>query len=78
MKLFCKGADSVILKLSDIKKSKNLEALTRHLEEYSLIGLRTLLLSEREIPDKVYSEWAVRYNKATTALTEREQKMNEL
>lgn len=47
----CKGADSVILKLSNVEKCTKIPEVTAHLEEYSLIGLRTLLLSERVIED---------------------------
>lgn len=61
VKLLCKGADSVIFKLADLTKCTKVEEVNHHLEEYSLIGLRTLLLSERIIPEDVYEAWNEKY-----------------
>ncbi len=62
----CKGADSIILKRADKSNSKNLEQTLKIIEEYGVIGLRTLLLAKREISQQEYNEWQIKYEKATT------------
>lgn len=48
IKVFCKGADSIILPLLT-KSAENVKETTDFLEEYSREGLRTLLVAEKEI-----------------------------
>jgi len=79
--ILCKGADSVIL-----ERLKNREDMTEderrvlditndHLTQYSIEGLRTLLYGIREISLKEYEEWLNIWNEASTALTERSEKI---
>lgn len=69
----CKGADSIIyprLKTRDfIKETEN------NLENYACDGLRTLLLAEKTITQNEYDEWMERYNKASLATQNREEKI---
>ncbi|KRX09193.1 P-type ATPase, cytoplasmic domain N [Pseudocohnilembus persalinus] len=74
IKLLCKGADSVILKHSDRLNCQKIPEVSQHLEEYSLIGLRTLLLSEKEIDVEVYKEWKEGYKRAQADMHNREEK----
>ncbi|KRX01550.1 P-type ATPase, cytoplasmic domain N [Pseudocohnilembus persalinus] len=77
--LLCKGADSVILKLSN--KSQNSEIipiLEEHLNAYSVDGLRTLLLARREIPSQLFEDWVNRYKKAEEDLVNGPDRKREL
>ncbi|SPN98506.1 probable P-type amino-phospholipid-ATPase [Cephalotrichum gorgonifer] len=56
IRVYCKGADTVILeRLND--NNPHVEATLRHLEEYASEGLRTLCLAIREVPEQEFNEW---------------------
>lgn len=75
IRLYCKGADTVIYdRLSP--DSSFLEETTSHLEEFASEGLRTLCLATRVIPDEEYNQWAVIYEKASTTLTNRGEELD--
>lgn len=76
IKLFCKGADTVILeRLSD--DNPYVAATTRHLEDYAAEGLRTLCIAMRDIPLDEYEEWNKLYERASTSLENRSEKLDE-
>jgi phospholipid-transporting ATPase len=76
IRLFCKGADTVILeRLSD--DNPYVTATTRQLEDYAAEGLRTLCIATRVIPNEEYNQWIKTYNAAATALDERGEKLDE-
>lgn len=65
IKLFCKGADTVILERLESDNNPYVEATMRHLEDYASDGLRTLCLATRTIPEKEYQEWSTIYEEAS-------------
>ncbi|KAI5952714.1 DRS2 [Candida jiufengensis] len=79
IRLFCKGADTVILeRLSKNEPQPFVEATLRHLEDFAAEGLRTLCIASRIIPEQEYNEWAKKYYIASTALQDRGDKMDEV
>ncbi len=52
--LLCKGADSIILERMNKKGEKYVEKTIDNLNKYGSIGLRTLLLSDKEISENEY------------------------
>ncbi|EIW80800.1 aminophospholipid-transporting P-type ATPase [Coniophora puteana RWD-64-598 SS2] len=60
VKLYCKGADTVILeRLSAASSAAPATARTlAHLEEYATEGLRTLCIASRDVPGPEYEQWA--------------------
>ncbi|KAI1082393.1 phospholipid-translocating P-type ATPase [Whalleya microplaca] len=67
IRLYCKGADTVILeRLND--DNPHVEQTLLHLEEYASEGLRTLCLAMREIPDEEYREWYAIFDRAQTTV----------
>ncbi|KAI8147582.1 hypothetical protein BJV82DRAFT_596103 [Fennellomyces sp. T-0311] len=70
VKLYCKGADTVILERLG-KTNTFVDATLHHLEEFASEGLRTLCYAMREIPEEEYARWAQIYDKASTTLTNR-------
>jgi magnesium-transporting ATPase (P-type) len=50
VKLFCKGADTVIFKRLTNSQDGVAEASLKHLEEFARAGYRTLCMAEREVP----------------------------
>lgn len=67
IRVYCKGADTVILeRLSD--DNTIVESTLQHLEEYAAEGLRTLCLAMREVPDQEFQEWYQIFNTAATTV----------
>jgi len=79
--ILCKGADSVILerlkKREEMTEQERriLEITVDHLTAYSVEGLRTLLYGIREISLEEYEQWLNVWNEASTALTDRAEKI---
>jgi len=67
IRLYCKGADTVILeRLND--DNPHVEQTLLHLEDYASEGLRTLCLAMREIPEHEFREWYAIFDKAQTTV----------
>jgi len=79
IKLFIKGADSVILeRLGEQEKQRlHYDTTIRHLEEFAKCGLRTLCLGVVTIPQSDYDEWNKTWKLASAAITNREQLVEE-
>ncbi|XP_042234185.1 probable phospholipid-transporting ATPase IA isoform X3 [Homarus americanus] len=76
IKLYCKGADTVIYeRLGDSQQFRDLTV--RHLEEFAAEGLRTLCYAVADISPEFYEEWKNTYYKASTALQFRERKLED-
>ncbi|XP_068627807.1 probable phospholipid-transporting ATPase IA isoform X1 [Battus philenor] len=79
IKLYCKGADSVIYPrlAGGPESAKYAEATLAHLEHFAAEGLRTLVFAVADIPEHVYKDWSNTYHKASIAIQDREQKIEE-
>nr|XP_046164134.1 LOW QUALITY PROTEIN: phospholipid-transporting ATPase IA-like [Oncorhynchus gorbuscha] len=76
IRLYCKGADSVIYeRLADSSKYKDITL--NHLEQFATEGLRTLCYAVTNISEESYEQWAEWYQRAATSLTNRALKMEE-
>eukprot|EP01017_Pseudomicrothorax_dubius_P003341 TRINITY_DN10457_c0_g1_i2.p1 TRINITY_DN10457_c0_g1~~TRINITY_DN10457_c0_g1_i2.p1 ORF type:complete len:267 (+),score=59.45 TRINITY_DN10457_c0_g1_i2:63-863(+) len=81
IKLFCKGADSIIFERlnSDDKENQELQDPTNQaLNDYGNIGLRTLVFAERAIPKEEYLEWERSYQEASKVIESRDEKIAEI
>ncbi|QUC19469.1 uncharacterized protein UV8b_03710 [Ustilaginoidea virens] len=67
VRIYCKGADTVILERLH-QENPHVEATLRHLEEYASEGLRTLCLATREVPEQEFAEWFKIYEAAATTV----------
>ncbi|KAH7920341.1 Ca-transporting ATPase [Leucogyrophana mollusca] len=70
IKLYCKGADTVILERLG-KNQLYTEKTLAHLEDYATEGLRTLCLAYRDIPDAEYRQWQTIYEQAAATINGR-------
>ncbi|XP_034247124.1 probable phospholipid-transporting ATPase IA isoform X6 [Thrips palmi] len=77
IKLYCKGADTVIYERLSQSTQKAKEQTLKHLETFATEGLRTLCCAVADISDEAYEEWKETYYKAKVSLQNREQKMDE-
>lgn len=67
VRIYCKGADTVILERLH-PDNPTVETTLQHLEEYASEGLRTLCLAMREISDQEYQQWYQIFDKANTTV----------
>ena len=75
--LFMKGADDVVFERCTPNKS--LEDATRdHINEFSLTGLRVMLVAYKPIDPKFYEEWNIRYQAAANSIQDRDLKLRQL
>eukprot|EP00047_Mylnosiga_fluctuans_P006561 m.247712 g.247712 ORF g.247712 m.247712 type:complete len:1182 (-) comp15473_c0_seq1:193-3738(-) len=76
IKLYCKGADSVIIpRLSP--GQQHVAATEEHLRRFAADGLRTLCLSVAQLSEEQYREWTAVYQAASTAIVDRAQKLDD-
>ena len=76
IKIMCKGADSIIY--PRLVNRDLIESTDNFLESYAGEGLRTLLLAEKTISLEEYEEWLEKYNEASMATVNREEKVAEV
>ncbi|RMZ92371.1 hypothetical protein DV736_g361, partial [Chaetothyriales sp. CBS 134916] len=67
IRIYCKGADTVIMERL-AKENRIVDITLQHLEDYATEGLRTLCLAMREIPEDEYREWQQIYDRAATTV----------
>ncbi|XP_047023522.1 probable phospholipid-transporting ATPase IA isoform X4 [Helicoverpa zea] len=78
IKLYCKGADSVIYpRLAGGAHAQYADTTLSHLELFACDGLRTLVFAVADISEQFYQDWANTYHKASIAIQDREQKIEE-
>ena len=70
IRIYCKGADTVILERL-ARDNPFVDLTTQHLEDYATEGLRTLCLAMREISEEEYRQWSAIYNNAATLINGR-------
>lgn len=76
--LFCKGADTIIFERLHPSCNRLKEYTTGHLSEYAGEGLRTLALAYKDLDEDYMEGWLQRHHEASTALDDREEKLDEL
>lgn len=75
IKLFCKGADTVIMaRLSE--NQPYTEQTLVHLEDYATEGLRTLCIAMREVPEQEYRQWSKIYESAAAQIQDRSEALD--
>lgn len=76
--LMCKGADSIIFDRMDLDSDPTIPQTKINLIEFANIGLRTLVIAKKEIPQKGYDDWAARYKQALLLTTDRDEEIAKL
>ncbi|CAL4073612.1 unnamed protein product, partial [Meganyctiphanes norvegica] len=78
IKLLCKGADNVIYeRLKESHNTSEKEITIQNLEEFAEEGLRTLCYAEAEVSEAFYKEWNETFKKASTAMQDRDRKLED-
>ncbi|KAI9298383.1 phospholipid-translocating P-type ATPase, partial [Neoconidiobolus thromboides FSU 785] len=78
LKLYVKGADTVILErlAKESSSSKIIDTTLRQLEDYACDGLRTLCMAVRELDEDEYQEWCKVFDRAATTLDNRGEELD--
>eukprot|EP00004_Rigifila_ramosa_P002750 TRINITY_DN1281_c0_g1_i7.p1 TRINITY_DN1281_c0_g1~~TRINITY_DN1281_c0_g1_i7.p1 ORF type:complete len:1138 (+),score=290.77 TRINITY_DN1281_c0_g1_i7:465-3416(+) len=71
--IFCKGADNIIHPRLNSTEKSAFERADVSLTHFGKLGLRTLVLGMRIIPESEYQIWKEKYSVAETAIQNREQ-----
>ncbi|CAI5652706.1 unnamed protein product [Oreochromis niloticus] len=76
IRLYCKGADTVIYdRLADSSRYK--EITLKHLEQFATEGLRTLCFAVADVSESSYQQWLEIHHRACTSLRNRALKLEE-
>ncbi|XP_017261311.1 phospholipid-transporting ATPase ID isoform X2 [Kryptolebias marmoratus] len=75
IKLYCKGADTLIFDRLDPSCSRLMNETSEHLSEFAGEGLRTLALACKDIDEEYYEAWAERLRCGSTAIEDREEQL---
>ena len=76
--LLCKGADSVMLNLCYIENSGQVRTFNKQLYDFSMKGLRTLVLARKELSPAEGEEFERKWNNAKRAIADREKRLEEV
>lgn len=68
VRIYCKGADTVILERLG-KNNPTVDITLQHLEDYATEGLRTLCLAMREVSEEEFQQWYQIFEKASTTVS---------
>ncbi|XP_045834472.1 phospholipid-transporting ATPase IB-like [Meles meles] len=74
LRLYCKGADTVIYERLSEDSHFMKETLT-HLEYFAKEGLRTLCVAYADLSEEEYQQWLTQYKKASTVIQDRMQSL---
>ncbi|XP_026095031.1 probable phospholipid-transporting ATPase IM isoform X2 [Carassius auratus] len=78
LKLYSKGADTVLFDRLDPSNEELMSTTSEHLNEFAGEGLRTLALAYKDLDEDVFDEWMKKLLFASTALENREEKLGAL
>ncbi|KAG7027531.1 Phospholipid-transporting ATPase 1, partial [Cucurbita argyrosperma subsp. argyrosperma] len=80
IKVLVKGADTSMLSILGIDSDREefiKDTTQNHLCDYSMEGLRTLVVAAKDLTDSEFELWQSRYEDASTSLTERAVKLRQ-
>ncbi|XP_033375635.1 phospholipid-transporting ATPase ID isoform X4 [Parus major] len=72
IRLYCKGADTILLERLHHINQDLTSTTTDHLNEYAGEGLRTLVLAYKDLEESYYKDWSERLHRAGSASEARE------
>lgn len=78
IKMFCKGADSIMIPRYHPERKPDFDSIMERVEEYAQIGLRTLLLGYKEMTKSEYDDFKQEYETAKNNLENREKEMDKV
>ncbi|GMR41325.1 hypothetical protein PMAYCL1PPCAC_11520, partial [Pristionchus mayeri] len=79
IKLYCKGADMMIMPRLNNQSSTSIRDFTiAHMDEFAAVGLRTLCLAYKDLDMGYYQDWNKHRKEAAVDMVSRERRLDEL
>uniref|UniRef100_A0A8K9XJG1 Phospholipid-transporting ATPase n=1 Tax=Oncorhynchus mykiss TaxID=8022 RepID=A0A8K9XJG1_ONCMY len=78
IRLYCKGADTLLFERLHSSNNHLMNITTDHLNEYAGDGLRTLALAYRDLSEEQWEEWSERHRQADRATDCREDRLADI
>uniref|UniRef100_A0AAZ3QDB9 Phospholipid-transporting ATPase n=1 Tax=Oncorhynchus tshawytscha TaxID=74940 RepID=A0AAZ3QDB9_ONCTS len=78
IRLYCKGADTLLFERLHSSNNHLVNITTDHLNEYAGDGLRTLALAYRDLSEEQWEEWSERHRQADRATDCREDRLADI
>uniref|UniRef100_A0A8C5KYQ5 Phospholipid-transporting ATPase n=1 Tax=Jaculus jaculus TaxID=51337 RepID=A0A8C5KYQ5_JACJA len=78
IKLYSKGADTILFEKLHPSNQDLLSSTSDHLNEFAGEGLRTLVVAYRDLDDKYFTVWQKMLEDANTAIDEKEERISVL
>uniref|UniRef100_A0A674EGY7 Phospholipid-transporting ATPase n=1 Tax=Salmo trutta TaxID=8032 RepID=A0A674EGY7_SALTR len=78
IRLYCKGADTLLFERLHPSNHHLMNITTDHLNEYAGDGLRTLALAYRDLSEEQWEEWSERHRQADRATDCREDRLADI
>ncbi|KAE9554781.1 hypothetical protein FO519_001978 [Halicephalobus sp. NKZ332] len=79
LKLYCKGADTIIMDMLDTSTTPLLkDATTQHLDKFASDGLRTLCVAYKDVDEGYCRDWLARLKEASLDRFNKDEKIDEL
>ncbi|KAM8885159.1 phospholipid-transporting ATPase ID-like isoform 2-T4 [Spinachia spinachia] len=78
LRLYCKGADTIIYERLHQSCGKLMEVTTEHMNEFAGEGLRTLALAYKDLDQEYFSRWKQQHHEVSTSLDDRDGRLDEL
>ena len=77
IKLLSKGADSIMMDLADksARNKTNLSVVSSMVNEFSVVGLRTLILAEKVLKREFYEDWNTKFQHANSLIKGRDEEV---
>ncbi|KAK3887896.1 hypothetical protein Pcinc_008046 [Petrolisthes cinctipes] len=76
VRIYCKGADSVIMERLRAGQDTLKRDTQEHLDGFAAAGLRTLCLAYKDLEEEHFLNWESRHNDAVISLNNREARLN--
>eukprot|EP00095_Tigriopus_kingsejongensis_P008981 maker-scaffold570_size134912-snap-gene-0.9 protein:Tk08981 transcript:maker-scaffold570_size134912-snap-gene-0.9-mRNA-1 annotation:"phospholipid-transporting atpase id" len=76
IKLYCKGADTVLFKRLKADDEETQRKVQDHLDKFASEGLRTLVLGMKNLSAQEFEEWKSNHHEAAISLDNREEKLD--
>lgn len=68
--LYCKGADDAVFAKLGAGQDQEARAVREHLQQFAVVGLRTLVMAMAVLDEDVYAAWAARYQAAQNSIAD--------
>lgn len=76
IKLYCKGADSMVFERLHSSSDQVMKQTVEHLNRFAGEGLRTLCLAKKDLDEEFVENWKAKLNEAACSLDNREDKIS--